>query len=121
MRLNQLFMLAAIASVLTQPALAANHVPTAAHSGSASAAPKLCRMFDAPSWDNQGFVIACDKGNLAANPPTRRCPMFNSSAYDAVGFTVSCEKEAVVASAPQRTCPMFTPSTWDNMGFRVPC
>ena len=121
MRMNQLFTLAAVASVLTQPALAANHLPKAAPSASASAAPKLCRMFDPPSWDNQGFVVACDKQAQNADPPTRRCSMFNSSAYDMVGFTVSCEKETVAASTPQRTCPVFTPSSWDNMGFRVPC
>ena len=120
MRLNHLIILAAVASVLTYPAEASNHVRAAAPSAPASAA-KMCRVFDSAYWDNQGFVVACDKQAQDANPPTRRCPMFNSSAYDTVGFTVSCEREAVAASMSQRTCPVFTPATWDNMGFRVPC
>lgn len=121
MRANHLFILAAVASVLTQPALATNHGPAAAPAAPVAAAPKMCRVFDSPYWDNQGFVVACDKQAPDANPPTRRCPMFNSSAYDTVGFTVSCEREAGAVSTPQRTCPVFTPATWDNMGFRVPC
>lgn len=120
MRLIPLIALAAAASVLTEPAMSANHGQKAAPSTSVPSAPKMCRMFDSAYWDNQGFVVACDK-QVQANPRTGRCPMFNSPAYDTVGFTVPCEKETVVASAPQRTCPMFTPSTWDNMGFRVPC
>lgn len=122
MRLHQLFVLAACASVLAQPAVAANHTrAAAAPPGSVSSPPKLCRMFDSPYWDNQGFVMTCDKQAQNAAPTIRRCPMFNSSAYDTVGFTVECEKATAIVSAPPRTCPMFTPSTWDNMGFRVPC
>lgn len=121
MRLNHLFTLAALASVLTQPALASNHRPTTAPAASVAAGPKMCRMFDSPYWDNQGFVVACDRQAQQSAPPVRRCPMFNSAAYDTVGFTVPCGREVIAAQAPQRTCPMFTPSTWDNMGFRVPC
>ena len=121
MRSNHLFVLAAVASVLTQPAVGANHGRPTAPSASVPAAPKLCRLFDSPTWDNQGFVVACDNQAPNAGPPARRCSMFNSSAYDMVGFTVLCERETVAASAPQRNCPVFNPSTWDNMGFRVPC
>ena len=122
MRSNHLFVLVAVASVLTQPAVGASHGRPTAPSASVPAAPKLCRMFDSPTWDNQGFVVACDNQAPNAGPPARRCSMFNSSAYDMAGFNVLCERETVAASTPQqRTCPVFSPSTWDNMGFRVPC
>lgn len=52
MRLNHLFTLAAVASVLTQPALASNHRPTTAPAASVAAGPKMCRVFDSPYWDN---------------------------------------------------------------------
>lgn len=122
MRLHQLLMLAAGASVLVQPAIGANHTrAAAAPSASVSAVPKLCRMFDSAYWDNQGFVVTCDKQAYRTDPPARRCPMFTPPTLDNAGFTVPCERETIAASPPQRTCPMFSPSTWDNMGFRVPC
>lgn len=121
MRLNQLFALAAVASVLTQPALASNHRPTAAPPASVAAGPKMCRLFDSPHLDNQGFVVACDKQAPNTTPTVRLCPMFNPPTPENAGFRVPCEKEAAPAFTPQRTCPMFNPPTLDNMGFRVPC
>ena len=119
MRSNHLFVLATVASVLTQPAVAANHARAAVPSASVSPAPKLCRMFDSPSLDNQGFVVTCD--NQKRDPPVRRCPMFNPPTPENAGFTVPCGKEEVVAFPPQRTCPVFNSPTLENMGFRVPC
>lgn len=121
MKLHHLLVLASMAGILIQPAVAANHGRPAARPVSVSTAPTMCPMFESRYWDNQGFVVACDKRAQNVEPAARRCAMFDSSAYDTVGFTVSCGKEAVAAWTPPRTCPMFTPSTWDNMGFRVLC